>query len=103
MDSLTPEQAEKARKIESLLLQALANVGQKQVAEACGISESTVSRWKDGDLARTAASLVAMGLKVVPEDAETIRAEDLQALLHGHREWANSITSTSLINRAAEA
>lgn len=98
----TTEENTSARKIESMMLRALATNGQKKVAKALGLSESTVSRWKEGDLYRMALSLVAMGLKAVPEDAEVIRREDLQALIHGHREWAESLSPDALIDRAAQ-
>lgn len=98
---LTAQQADAARKIEALMLQGLAANGQKNVAQALGLSESTVSRWKDGDLYKMALSLVAMGLKAVPADAEMIRREDLQALIHGHQEWAKSLSAAQLVSRAS--
>jgi S-methylmethionine-dependent homocysteine/selenocysteine methylase len=62
--SLTP--AERARKNEQVVLQALAATGQSTVALAMGVNESTVSRMKDGAIAQAAALLAHCGLKVVP-------------------------------------
>lgn len=58
--------AERARKNESVMLQALAATGQNTVALAMGVNESTISRFKDGGLAQAAQLLAHCGLKVVP-------------------------------------
>ena len=97
MTSLSPEAVEIARKNEAAMIRALASVGQKRVAEQLGISESTVCRWKDGDLEKTARSMAAMGLKVVPEDAEIIGREDLESLIHAAKEWAAGLSVDGLV------
>lgn len=88
-----------ARDNETAMLRALASAGQKRVAETLELSESTVSRWKEGDLEKTAKSLAAMGLKVVLADAETIEREDLDALIHGAKEWAASLSVARLTKK----
>jgi len=59
---------ETARKNESAILQRLASAGQKAVADALDVSESTISRWKDGDVQRTAMLLAYLELQLVPTD-----------------------------------
>lgn len=49
---LNPERDARAREFESLILNRLLSVGQKTVADAIGVSESTVSRWKEGEIER---------------------------------------------------
>lgn len=70
-----------ARKNETAILHALAEVSQKAVADRLGVSESTVSRMKsDGQIENMAGFLAAMGLKVVPERAETFDPAYIDAL-----------------------
>lgn len=47
---LNAERDARAREFESLILNRLLSVGQKTVADAIGVSESTVSRWKEGEI-----------------------------------------------------
>lgn len=71
---------ERSRKAECLVLRRLASVGQVHVAEALNVSESTVSRMKEG--ARQWIDLLdACGLKVVPADMQCYREDSLQAIL----------------------
>lgn len=72
---------ETARKNEQLVLQSLARVGQVRVAEAMGVSESTVSRYKNGELAQLAGFIAALGLKVVPTEYRCMDPEKNKALL----------------------
>lgn len=97
-DSHTIEQ--EARKIEALMLRHLAEAGQCRIAEALELSETKVSRWKDGELWNVAKALAALGLKAVPADAEVVRREDLAALVHGTQEWALSLNVDGLVERA---
>ena len=78
---------DRANKNHSTILQALAQAGQSKVAEALGISESTLSRMKDGDLAQLAKLLALCDLKVVParyecEDPAYIHSLKLFAQKH---------------------
>ena len=80
MAEVSPAIAERARKNTSAILRGLASVGQVRVAEHLNLSESTVSRMKDGELDRLGALLAACGLKVVPQDAQTVDQELLRSL-----------------------
>ena len=68
----SPAQIETARKNERAVLHALASCGQRYVAEVSGISESRLSRMKDGGLEELCVALAAAGLKVVPADARVV-------------------------------
>ena len=72
MTKLSPAQSETARKNERAVLHALAACGQRSVAEVSGISESRLSRMKDGGLEELCVALAAAGLKVVPADARVV-------------------------------
>lgn len=83
---------ERARKNETLLLQRLASVGQTQLAAAIGVSESTVSRFKDGEFAKIAKLLAALGVKCVSSEYRCVDPKTMDTLLHGHKQWVNSIS-----------
>lgn len=72
--------AERARRNHTAVLRALATVGQAKAAELVGVSESTVSRFKDGGLEQAAALLAAVGLKCVPIQAQCFDPEYVRAL-----------------------
>lgn len=81
MTALCPELRENARKNETVLLHSLAELSQKAVADRLGVSEATVSRMKsEGQLENMSALLAAMGLKLVPCDAEAFTPEYIAAL-----------------------
>ncbi len=61
-------------------MQRLVSVGQKTVADAIGLSESTVSRWKEGEIERWAKLFALLGLQVVPVSAVVVNAEYLRSL-----------------------
>ena len=61
-------------------MQRLVSVGQKTVADAIGLSESTVSRWKEGAIERWAKLFALLGLQVVPVSAVVVNAEYLRSL-----------------------
>jgi len=90
---MTPDYAATARKNEQLILRALASRGQAPVAQALGTSESTVSRWKDGEVARTAQFLSALGLRVVPVAYRCYDQKTLEALLTLARQRVDQIDS----------
>lgn len=75
MAEVSPELAARARKIETHLRNQLAEVGQSRMAERLHIAESTVSRWKDGQIEPISIYLASLGLKVVPEDAKLVTKE----------------------------
>lgn len=78
--ALSQDPGARAREIESLILRRLSSVGQRQVAEAVGISESTVSRWKEGEIERWSKVLALLGLQVVPDEARCHPAEYIESL-----------------------
>ena len=61
-------------------MQRLASVGQRQLAAHLNVSESTVSRMKEGDIQRFSQILGFMGLKVVPESAQCYPNEYVEKL-----------------------
>ena len=69
MTELSPSLAARARKIESVVLQRLAERKQVKVAGEAGCSESTVSRFASDRLPEVAKILAALNLCVVSEDA----------------------------------
>lgn len=71
---------ERARKNESVILQALATTGQSEVARAMGVAESTISRFKDGGIAQAAALLAHCGLKAVPVGVQCFDPVYVEAL-----------------------
>lgn len=71
----------RARKNHAAILQGLASAGQAKVAETLGVSESTVSRMKDCDLAQTARLLSVCGLKVVPAHFRCVDPRYMDAIL----------------------
>lgn len=79
MTELSPNQLELSRKIERIILHSLAEHGQSAVANALGVSESTVSRLKDGNLETFSKVLAALDLKVVPTSFRTIDPERMKA------------------------
>ncbi|MCB2251811.1 transcriptional regulator [Pseudomonas chlororaphis] len=79
---LSPDRDDIAREIETLILQRVARASQKQlsIAMGSGFSETTVSRWNDGEYQKWAKALSFLGLRVVPESAVVVTAEYLSAL-----------------------
>lgn len=69
-----------ARKCASNILQRLASVGQKPVADALGTSEATVSRMKGEPLETFSGLLSVLGLKVVPASNRCYSPEHIQHL-----------------------
>lgn len=87
---------------ETLLLRALADIGQADVARAAGISDTRLSRWKnaasDGgglQLPEVAAVFAAMGLTVIdtrPSDVVSLPAREYDALRTLARKALGDIT-----------
>ena len=57
---------ERARKNESTILQAMAAMGQAELAKAMAVHESTVSRFKESGIGTFSTALAYLGLKCVP-------------------------------------
>ena len=79
MTELSPNQLDLSRKIERLILHALAEHGQSAIAAAIGTSESTISRLKDGNLEAFSKVLAALDLKVVPTTSRSIDPDRMRA------------------------
>lgn len=96
MESTGTESAKQdglARKFETLILQRLASVGQRPVADALNTSESTISRMKESDIRRFCQMLAVLGVKCVPADVRCFNPKDVEVLLHGHRRWTEHLQS----------
>ncbi|MFA9439433.1 CII family transcriptional regulator [Uliginosibacterium sp. sgz301328] len=74
---MSPEIEALARENESRILQQLARLGQKTVADELGVNSSTVTRMKDADelIPKAARLLAAMGLKVEERDSFSMTRE----------------------------
>ncbi len=81
MAAVSPAIAETARKNERAVLQALSRVSQTRVAELLGVSDSTVTRFKEGGIEQACALLAACGLRVVGEDMQCFSRDKVHALL----------------------
>jgi len=71
---------DRARKNEKVILSALADTGQLVAANCMGVSESTVSRMKSGDIEQAGKLLAACGLKVVPVGFHCYPEDEIEAL-----------------------
>ena len=80
MTEVSQDVRESARKIETLLRNRLAEVGQVRMADKLNVSESTVSRWKDSEIEKVALYLSGLMLKVVPSGANLINADEVKAM-----------------------
>lgn len=93
--------AASAREIVTCVLRALADRGQCATAEAAGLTDTRLSRWKDAnseggklDLEQTAAVLAALGLRLVPANPDgvmTIPRETYDALYVLLRDHADGV------------
>lgn len=70
---------DRTRKNHTVLLNAIAEVGQNRIADLLGESDTTISRFK-AELERCAAIMAAVGLKLVPEGRQYLGEEYLTAL-----------------------
>lgn len=93
MSELPHDSSERSRKNESIVLQRLLSVGQANVARELKISESTLSRRKDGDIAEFCTMLAVLGLKVVPTSMKCYRPEDIEPLLALARQRMQTLRS----------
>lgn len=90
--------AEKARKVESNLLQGIHRSGQSRIAEAVGVSEATISRLKTEQLAQVAAVIAAAGMKVVPDTMRCYPAKKMNAILELARDHLNAVDSVEQLS-----
>jgi hypothetical protein len=76
-----PEYQERARKNEKTVLNTVQKLTGRTVAERMESSESTVSRFKNGELAEWSAFLACAGLKIVPTEARCYPPHIAEAML----------------------
>ena len=81
MNEVSSAVTDMSRKIERTILQALAERGQAHAAGLMGVSESAVSRMKDGQLELLGKLLAAIGLKVVPAQYKCLDPVRAQAMV----------------------
>ncbi len=75
---ISPE--ERARKSTSAVLQRLAPDGtQRNLAQVLGVSEATISRWKE-DIGPVMRLVAQLGLKVVPVEMKCYSPRELDAM-----------------------
>lgn len=87
---------ERSRLNHRAVLNALANTGLRPVAEAVGVDQSTISKWKDGgEIERYSKFLAACGLKVVPVEWECFPRKDVDVLMHLAKQRLESLRSAS--------
>lgn len=83
MEEVSANRAENTRKIgariQSEILQRLAEVTQTRAADCMGVSASTISRAKE-DLDTVCQLIAALGFQLAPVDAVVVSQADLQAL-----------------------
>ena len=85
---------ERSRKYLSLVLQGVASVGQKPIADALDVSEATISRHlSEGHLERSIRVVERAGCKVVPRDMKCFNPKDIDAILHMARCWMRHVES----------
>ena len=82
MTEVSLDVRESARKIETTLRNALAEMGQARVADKMNVSESTISRMKDADIEKFALFIAAINCNIVGKDQRVVSASDLQVLKH---------------------
>ena len=88
---MKPEIQPRAHKNESVVLNTLQRVTGKAVAEKMECSETTVSRFKNGELTEWAAFLAALGLKIVPEAMKCFDPKEIDAVLLFARRYMSDI------------
>ena len=79
MNGLSQTVEEKARKTHSFVLNTFHDQKQSAIAAALGVSDSTVSKWKE-TLEVTCRMLCAAGLKIVPTEHKCYSERELDAL-----------------------
>jgi Bacteriophage CII protein len=80
MTEVSADVLQAARKIQSLILQALAAQGQTKVAATMGVNPSTITRIKDEKIEQLALFLASLGLKLVTNNSELYDAPYIAAL-----------------------
>lgn len=81
MSEVSSSASDTSCKIERAILHALADHGQAHAAAVMGVSESSVSRMKDGQIEAMSRLLAAIGLKVVPAQYKCLDPIKAQAMV----------------------
>ena len=68
------------RRNQTQILSALSEITQARVADRMGISETTLSRAKDGDIERLSSLLAACNLVATPRNHQMVDPDELFAL-----------------------
>jgi transcriptional regulator with XRE-family HTH domain len=91
--TVSSEVSEKARKYQSTTLQAVARVGQIDVAAQIGVDDSTISRFMSDEkgMARALQILAAAGLKVVPSSMQCFPPRKVAILMELARDHLNTL------------
>lgn len=98
MKPVSASVGERSRKAYSLALQRLASVGQVNVAEMIGTSESTISRFVNTDLERSCQILAALGLKVVPIELRCYEPRKIAILMELARDHLNQLETVEQLS-----
>lgn len=81
MNEVSAAVIEMSRKNERAILHSLADTGQARVSTLLGLSESTVSRMKDGQIHAICQLISACGLKIVPAKYKCLDPIKAQAMV----------------------
>ena len=99
MTTPSPSCDEIARKNQTAMLQAFADMTGHVVGERLGVSEATVYRFKSEEVERCSRFLAALGLKCVPVSAMEFDQDLLQALLTLAKLKLNSVQAAGELAR----
>lgn len=80
MTEISPVIVNLAHRNQAQLLRCLGDVTQRSAAELIGVSETTLSEWKNAHVERFCALAAACGLRLVPVTDRSIDDEHLRAL-----------------------
>ena len=80
MERLLNKSDERSRKIESMILQRLAEKTQTTIVIELGVSESKISRLKNDDIPMISKLMTCLGLKVVPDDSLEVSQAELKSI-----------------------
>ncbi|CAM4031376.1 CII family transcriptional regulator [Ectopseudomonas alcaliphila] len=90
-ETLSQDQTVRARKNYSVLMRALASVGNAPVALAVGCDEATISRMKPEKFEQFCQILAVLDLKVVPSDMRCFNERDIETILHQAKRWMEHV------------
>lgn len=99
MFSVKPEFQERAKKNEKTVLNTVRKITGRTIAERMESSDSTVSRFKNGELAEWSAFLACAGLKVVPSEHQCYAPDVAAAMFTGARRF---FSNASAVEELAE-